>query len=140
MTPVGKDTFFFRVSMQINEHGYSFVVVEDISFDSMDLTSTVRPTSFPSPIEVIPCNVATGISKNDSIRIDHRDDLNDVVLEKFIYDMIFLFFFRIIDKQGSKSIEDAFDYMGSCSFSWMAPSDDKYDFLLGRLLAIIFFG
>ena len=80
MTSIGKDTFLFGVGMQINKHSNSFLVIEDISFYCMDLSGAIGSTSFPCSVEVIACNVAARIAQNYSIRVDHGNDFDDIVL------------------------------------------------------------
>jgi len=77
---VGKDILLFGVSMQIDEHLNPILILHHIFFDGVDLLAAIGMRYPPTAIEVITCNVASRVAQNDSVRIDHRDDFEDIFL------------------------------------------------------------
>lgn len=82
MTSVSKDILFLRVSMQIDEHVNPFLVLKDMSFYVKNFFAFLKFRRFPASVEVISSEIAARVSKNNSIRIDHWDYLDDILLQK----------------------------------------------------------
>ena len=67
--------------MEIDEHYYSALVVEYIFFYQVDLSAIIGFGSPPGSVEVVACDIAPGITEDDSIGVEHGDYFDYVVLE-----------------------------------------------------------
>ena len=95
MAAVGEDVFLLRVGVEVDEHHYSALVVEDIFFNQVDLSAVVGFGRPPGSVEVVACDVAPRIAQDDSVGVEHRDYFYYAVLEQFVYDVAFLLLYGV---------------------------------------------
>ncbi len=62
MTAIGKDVFLFRVGMQINKHLNPILVLHHILLYGIDLLASINTGHSPAAVEIIPCNVTSGVA------------------------------------------------------------------------------
>lgn len=62
MTTISKDVLLLRVSMQVDKHRNPVVVLQNVTLQLEDLTTTVSTRSTPTTVQIVTSNVATRIA------------------------------------------------------------------------------
>lgn len=130
MAAIGEYVFLFGMGMEIDEHLYSIVMLEDVLLYVHDLFWSLLFWGFPASVEIVACEVAAGVAEDDSIRVDHGYYLYYVLLEEFIDDMQFWLLITVLYEEVIYLLEDALDYMWACGLYWMSSAHDIYNLLL----------
>ena len=85
LTAVHEDVVFPGVSVQITVYGDAVVVLKKFCYQSLDVIDGregLLDSVLVLPVEICPGQVAPRVPHDHSVRVDHRDDLEDVVLSK----------------------------------------------------------
>lgn len=85
MTTIDESISLHRVAMKVTkqDHFSNFLDTKDQFFEVENLWVVHFGGVFPFTIEVITRNVRPVVAVNDSIRVQHRDNLEDEVLPQF---------------------------------------------------------
>jgi len=71
MTTVSKHIFLLRVRMEVYKHFYSILILHYVLLYCIDLLTSIKTSHSPAAVKVIASNVASRVTQNDPIGIDH---------------------------------------------------------------------
>lgn len=130
MATIGEHIFLLGMCMQVQEHLHSSVIQKYVPLDVVHFLAAFEFRPLPAPVQVIPCQIASGIAQNDAIRVGHRDHLQDVLLEQAVQQVRTMLFSRIINEKSIDFIEYSLDYMRSGSLDGVSAGHDEDHLLI----------
>jgi hypothetical protein len=101
-----------------------------MSLDVKYLFTFLEFWSLPTSIQVKSSKIASAVAQDNSIRVDHRDNFDDILLQESIDDVRSVLFLWILNEKVIDFIENTLNYMRTGSFYWMCPSHDENYLLL----------